>query len=191
MPVELTKRYRVIFTRDIDQISFPKPATIVISPSDSREVSAGFRTGVEVVITPQFTFDPHPNFRMPALLGFHGKSRKNGDLRDLFDAMDDARSDMIPAEDIPDYFTMLLDMQAYRNIIRTLGPQEGSLEQPAGRVIGPPESGQAGFPQKVAHLHRTIGLRPLPADPDIPGSSGDRKQSPTTRRSASGGTRPA
>lgn len=127
MPVEPTERYRVIFTRDIDGITFPEPATIVISPSDIRETNAGFRILVEVVITPQFTFDPRPNFRMQAFLGFHGKSRKNGDLRELLDAMDNARSDMIPAEDIPDYFTMLPDMQAYRNIIRTLGPQEGSL----------------------------------------------------------------
>ena len=58
-------------------------------------------------------------------------------------------------------------------------------KQPAGRLIGPPESGQAGFPPKVAHLHRTIGpaqLRLLPADPDIPGSSGDRQQSPKLSR---------
>lgn len=127
MTVEPTKRFRVIFTRDIDQITFTEPATIVISPSDIRETNAGFRIRVEVVITPQFTFDPNPNFRILAFLGFHGKSRKNGDLRELFDAMDAARSDMIPAEDVPDYFTMLPDMQAYRNIIGTLGPQEGSL----------------------------------------------------------------
>lgn len=127
MSVGPTKRYQVIFTRDIDQITFPEPATIVISPDDIRDTNAGFRIRVEVVITPQITFDPHPNFRIPAFLGFHGSSRKSGDLRDLFDAMDAVNSDTIPAEDIPDYFTMLPDMQAYRNIIRTLGPQEGSL----------------------------------------------------------------
>ncbi|MBY8828940.1 AAA family ATPase [Hephaestia mangrovi] len=126
MPAETVDPYRVIFTRELDPITFPEPSTIVISPNDNRETDDGYRIRVDIVITPPVSTDLEPNFRAGAFLGFHGKTRRHGDVRDLLDAMDEAAGDTITADDMPDYFTILPDMQAYRKIISALGPHEGS-----------------------------------------------------------------
>jgi hypothetical protein len=59
--------------------------------------------------------------------------------------MDEAAGDTISADDMPDYFTILPDMQAYRRIISALGPHEPSralralkdmVEAGAGATLG-------------------------------------------------------
>lgn len=125
MPEETVEPYRVLFTHDLDAMTFPEPSTIVISPNDTRETDDGFRIRVEIVVTPEVSFDRRPGFRTTAFLGFHGKSRRYGDVRELLEAMNESGGDTISAEDVPDFFMILPDMQGYRKIISTLGPQEG------------------------------------------------------------------
>ena len=125
MSEEPVEPYRVLFTRELDPITFPEPSTIVISPNDNRETDDGFRIRVEIVVTPGVNSDRQPGFRATAFLGFYGKSRRYGDVRDLLKAMDEAGRDTISAEEVPDFFMILPDMQGYRKLISTVGPQEG------------------------------------------------------------------
>lgn len=126
MPEETVEPYRVIFARELDPMTFPETSTIVISPNDNRETDDGFRIRVEIIITPRVSSDLRPHFRAMAFLGFHDQSRRYGDVQDLLRAMDEAGRDTVSAEEMPDFFMILPDMQGYRKLISALGPQEGA-----------------------------------------------------------------
>lgn len=116
--------YQVLFLNEQNLQTSIEPGTIVIMPSSDGWNDFGERIIVEIVIQPKNS--PDFSSERLELRGFFGFLEKHDNkfdtmhLRELVNREQRA----IPAEKVPDYFTMLPDMESYRRIIRQLGPDE-------------------------------------------------------------------
>lgn len=116
--------YQVLFLNEQNLQTSIEPGTIVIIPSSDGWNDFGERILIEIVIQPKNSPDfSNERLELHGFFGFLEKHDNKFDtmhLRELVNREQRA----IPAEKVPDYFTMLPDMESYRRIIRQLGPDE-------------------------------------------------------------------
>ncbi len=124
---EYVEGYRVLFVNKKNLSSTTEPGTILIAPSSDGWNDFGERILIEAVLQPRLGAkfgSERLEFR-----GFFGFLDKQGDgydtlpLRDLIDRASAPTS----AEKVPEYFTMLPDMETYRRIVGQLGPEEARI----------------------------------------------------------------
>lgn len=121
---EEVQQYRLVFAK-WPGISAPKESgTIVVAPDPKDRDVGRFRIGVEINIYPRFDFDPNTVVRVPGYVGFSGGPKRSGDVTDLMEAFDNERTDLLPSDKLPSYFTMLPELQAYRELVSRFGPEE-------------------------------------------------------------------
>lgn len=138
--------YRVLFVGESNLSSDIEPGTIMIIPSSDSWNDFGDRIFVEVVIQPRR--DHEHGVETLALQGFFGFLEKQSGKFDTLYLRDLLEGDSlpIPAEKVPQYFTMLPDLESYRRIVRHIGSEEARLvlsamndmveadDQPAGKL---------------------------------------------------------
>ncbi|WP_447753201.1 AAA family ATPase [Sphingopyxis fribergensis] len=126
---EEVQNYRVLFARGPGTDAPKDPGTIVIAPDlEDREVGR-FRIGVVISVYPRFDFDIDTVVRVPGYIGFSGGPKRSGDLTDLIEAFVNETTDVLPSDKLPSYFTMLPELQPYRDLVSRLGAEE------AGKVL--------------------------------------------------------
>ena len=119
--------YRVLFLSEQNLPGAITPGTIAIAPSPDSWNEFGERILIEMVIQPRLVeaFSSEP-LKFRGLFGFLTKQNGKFDTMHLRELVD--RDPMpIPAQKVPDYFTMLPDMGSYRRIVGQLGPDEARL----------------------------------------------------------------
>lgn len=143
--VEYADNYRVIFLSEQNLSQTIESGTIAIAPSSNNWNDFGERILIEVVLQPRRNSE-FSNERLE-FRGFFGFPEKQGDKSDTLPLRELVSRDSMPisAEKVPDYFTMLPDMESYRRIVRQLGPDEARIvlraindmveadDRPAGR----------------------------------------------------------
>lgn len=104
-----------------------EPGTIEIAPSSDSWNDFGERILIEVALQPRR--DAEFSSERLEFRGFFGFLEKQGDKFDTLQLRERVNRDPTPisAEKVPDYFTMLPDMESYRRIVGQLGPDEARI----------------------------------------------------------------
>ena len=125
--VEHADNYRVLFVSEQNLSHTIESGTIVIAPSSDSWNDFGERILIEVVLQPRRNAE-FSNERLE-FRGFFGFLEKQGDKSDTLQLRELVNRDSTPisAEKVPDYFTMLPDMESYRRIVGQLGPDEARI----------------------------------------------------------------
>jgi len=114
----------VIFVLDPKTIFAPEPGAIVISPSIDSWNNFGFRIGVDILF--YHNNGPNSRLRLAGFFGFSAGEDENSDVRLLTKLLTHAPNNRLSARQVPNSFTMLPDMSAYREIVSFLGPKEAA-----------------------------------------------------------------
>ncbi|MGN6690085.1 MAG: AAA family ATPase [Sphingopyxis sp.] len=118
------QQYRVLFVRDIDKHSQRDPGLILVAPSKNSWNNFGFRILVDFLIYPREYGDREMEAYTHGFLGFAAPSLRHGDARELHQAFEDSGEGALPADKLPLFFTMLPNVNAYRELVARLGPRE-------------------------------------------------------------------
>lgn len=120
--------YRVQFVTERAISRQSEPGTITIAPSSDSWNNFGERIIVEIAIQTR-SQTPFSNERLTfrGFFGFVDKQAGKSDTLHLRDIVDQTPETPVPADKLPDYFTMLPEMASYRRIVGDLGPEEARL----------------------------------------------------------------
>jgi ABC-type dipeptide/oligopeptide/nickel transport system ATPase component len=124
VPTQNAEHYQVVFARTLDRSARASPGIIMVAPSTDSWNDFGFRIRVDIVIYPRASSDLEMEAWTSAYLGFTGTASRHGDTRDLLDALGNAALDSITPEKLPAFFTMLPDLNTYRELVARLGASE-------------------------------------------------------------------
>lgn len=128
MAENLSRDYRVQFVTERAITRQNEPGTITIAPSSDSWNDFGERILVEIAIQPRRETDfSHERLKFRGFFAFIEKQAGKSDTQHLRDAVDQTPDTPVPADQLPDYFTMLPDMASYRRIVGDLGPEEARL----------------------------------------------------------------
>jgi hypothetical protein len=120
--------YRVQFVTERAISRQSEAGTITIAPSSDSWNDFGERILIEIAIQPRSeTPFAHERLTFRGFFGFVEKQAGKSDTLHLRDAVDQTPDMPVPADKLPDYFTMLPDMASYRRIVGDLGPEEARL----------------------------------------------------------------
>ena len=119
-------RYSIAFVPDLSGMPQNAPGAIFIAPSSDQWNDFGFRIRVDVFVQPRDESRTADALEFESYLGIADSSLENGDVRDLERVVEEARQNPVQSDDLPDFFTMLPEMQAYRNLVDRLGAVEAS-----------------------------------------------------------------
>lgn len=122
-----SQEYRVIFVRDIDKHIEREPGLILVAPSKNPWNNFGFRILADITIYPRENVEREMEASTHGFLGFAAPSLRHGDTRELHQAFEDSGVSAIPPEKLPPFFTMLPNVNAYRELVARLGPHEAVL----------------------------------------------------------------
>lgn len=137
--------YRVLFVNEQSLSSAIEPGTIAIMPSNDSWNDFGERILIEVLISPRHgqTFT-NEGLQLGGYFGVLKEQEGKFDTMPLRELVGrDLRP--VPADQAPEFFTMLPDMDSYRRIVGHIGPDEARLvlqamndmveadDRPAGR----------------------------------------------------------
>lgn len=118
--------YRVIFALRANIREANEPGTITIAPDEQGWNDFGHR------VRAQFTITPRPSTARGGLVGsrslflaFTTEKGEQADVRWLRSRI--GNSDFIRKEELPGFFTMLVDVAGYRAIVEILGPPEARV----------------------------------------------------------------
>lgn len=123
MAIEESIPYKVLFARERGHVT-REPGTIIVTPSQPFSDQAGYEIHVEIVILPRHEIQPQIEVHTAGYLGFLGKLKSGGDISELLAAFDEAGSALLPSDKLPQFFTMLPELRAYRELVGRLGPDE-------------------------------------------------------------------
>ena len=115
-------RYSVAFVPDLSGVPRNARGVIFIAPSSDKWNDFGFRIRVDVFVQPREESRTADALEFESYLGIADSSLENGDVRDLERIVEEARQNQAQSDDLPDFFTMLPEMQAYRNLVDRLYP---------------------------------------------------------------------
>lgn len=121
---ETSDAYRIIFARNVDRAHRGEPGTILIAPNNTEWNDFGFKIRANMIIYPRSEFAPQMEAFSEVYLGFAKGSAGTGDTRELMTVLDREQSASVSPDKLPAFFTMLPSMQAYRELVARLGPQE-------------------------------------------------------------------
>ncbi|MBA4013253.1 MAG: AAA family ATPase [Phenylobacterium sp.] len=130
MPASKPEEYRVHFAR-AEQLGDFLPGDIVISPSRDRWNDFGFRIHVDIVVHARQSIGIS-SVHLDGYLGFiypdsdANDSIPDADTRLIARVLDAFPDPSAPADQFPQFFTMLPDMAAYRTLVGELGPEEAA-----------------------------------------------------------------
>lgn len=128
MEENLSQDYRVQFVTERAISRQGEPGTITIAPSSDSWNDFGERILVEIAIQPRSeTPFSHERLTFRGFFGFVEKQSGKDDTLHLRDAVDQTPDLPVPADQLPDFFTMLPDMASYRRIVGDLDPDEARL----------------------------------------------------------------
>lgn len=124
---EYVDDYRVLFVSEQNLSLTIEPGTIVIAPSSDSWNDFGERILIELVLQPR-RGAKFGNERLE-FRGFFGFLEMHDEKFDTLPLRERVDRDPTPisAEKVPDYFTMLPDMESYRQIVGQLGPDEARI----------------------------------------------------------------
>lgn len=121
-----TNDYRVVFMSPDKKVARQDPGVIEIIPGTDRWNDFGFRVRADFVIHPR-----HENasrsmdrLRFSGFLGFVGKDRNGSDTRLVSSYFQSENQVQALPDKFPDFFTLLPNMGAYREVVDVLGPVE-------------------------------------------------------------------
>lgn len=123
MVEEAAQPYRVVFTSH-PQIDVP-PGTIVVSRSRDGWNDFGFQVLVEIRVHSRSEFGGGMELTVRGFLGFVERSERNQDTRVLTAVLESTPDGRLSGDAAPEFFTMLPDVAAYRELVGTFGPEEG------------------------------------------------------------------
>lgn len=123
MTSEGEQSYKVFFASNV--LADVGPGTILVAPRDGSWNDFGFQVRVEIKVRPR-SDDQHRRDALFLLgfLGFAKPRERSQDTRALQQLLAADSRRHLPAEDVPDFFTMLPDMAAYREIVTLFGSSE-------------------------------------------------------------------
>jgi len=123
-----SQAYRVQFITERAISREGEPGTIAIAPSSDSWNDFGERILVEIAIHPR-SEPPFSRERLTfrGFFGFVDQQAGKSDTQHLRDIVDQTPDTPVPADKMPDYFTMLPEMESYRRIVGNLGPDEARL----------------------------------------------------------------
>ena len=123
LAVEENEPYKVLFAREPGHVT-REPGTIVIAPSQPFADLSGYEIHVEIIVLPRPGVELQIEVRTAAYLGFLGKLKNGSDLSELLAGFEEHSSDTLPSDKLPQFFTMLPEVRAYRELVGQLGPEE-------------------------------------------------------------------
>lgn len=128
MPVGATESYRLVFARD-ESAAEPMPGLVIATPAKDEWNDSGFQLRIKIIVVPrrESKIAPFALGDLFGLLAFTQSRGRPSDVRLLEQIFESEKVDILSGEKTPPFFTMLPDMQAYRQIVRALGPEEASL----------------------------------------------------------------
>ncbi len=123
---EETQRYRVLFASTID--SHAERGTIVVAPHRDGWNDFGHQIRVDIMINPRDERNhSSESIRLTGFLGLLEKGRQHHDVRELSNQLAASAGEILASDEFSDFFTMLPDMAAYREIVSSLGSDEARL----------------------------------------------------------------
>ena len=119
--------YRVLFLSEENLSRAVEPGTIAIAPSSDSWNDFGERILIEIALQPRRNAESGiDRLKFRGFFGFLEKQNGRFDTLHLRELVTQDPTP-IPAERVPDYFTMLPDMESYRRVVGHLGPDEARL----------------------------------------------------------------
>lgn len=124
---EGTNEYQVLFLSEQTFARSIEPGTIAIVPSSGNWNDFGERILIELFIQPRHesAYEREP-LQLRGFFCFLDEQDGNYGTEQLRKIIDRVPGP-VPSEKVPDYFTMLPDMESYRRIVGQLGPDEARL----------------------------------------------------------------
>lgn len=125
--MESTNEYRVLFANSPHYPQAVEPGTIVISPSSDNRNDFGEHIFINVAVQPRRNVEfSKKQLEFAGFFGFFKKEDAKSDTTFLRE-LGQRNVPPISSEKVPEYFTMLPDMESYRRIVGQLGPVEARI----------------------------------------------------------------